>query len=470
MEWASKLAHVLEGFTGRAEADELTDDPDHWARAAIVKHKQDSLRQALAARFLAAAVVAVLLPCINPTWPVLYYELLLVLFVAVGWLHQKLNKSGSAWLEILLLLCDIGLLTIAVLVPNPLSDNDWPIAMRYRFDNFIYYFVLLAGATLMYSWRTIIAMGLGVAGLWLFGVIVISAFQTGDPELAAAVAAAFANDDKLAHIFDPNSVQPSIRTQELVVFLLVSVMLALGVYRSQVLLLDHAMLERQRTNLARYFSPNMVEELSSNDEPLRRVRSQDVAVLFADIVGFTKFADGHPPEQVIATLREFHARMEQEVFRYGGTLDKYLGDGLMVTFGTPETTPIDAQRALSCARAMMASIDAWNAERVAGGQEAVQASFGLHFGPVILGDIGVTRLEFATIGNTVNVASRLEAMTRRLGATLVASDAFVDRARRQATENAEPLDELKHLPDQAIEGLSKPLPIWMIARNRQLTS
>ncbi|MGI9475501.1 MAG: adenylate/guanylate cyclase domain-containing protein [Hyphomicrobiaceae bacterium] len=466
MGWTETLAQVLDKLNKASQTEAPMDDSNHWARAAIVKHKQDSLKLALMARLLAASVIAILLPCINPTWPVLYYEFLLVLFVAVGWAHEKLNKTGSLWLELLLLLCDVGLLTIAVLVPNPLNDTDWPVAMRYRFDNFIYYFVLLAGATLMYSWRTIIAMGLGVAGLWLLGVIIISIFSNGDPALTAAAAAAFGDDEMLARIFDPNNVRLDIRLQELVVFLLVSVMLALGVYRSQALLLDHALLERQRTNLARYFSPNMVDELSSNDEPLRRVRSQDVAVLFVDIVGFTKFAALHPPDEVIATLREFHARMEYEVFRYGGTLDKYLGDGLMVTFGTPETTPIDAPRALSCARAMMASIDAWNEARSKSGQELVQASFGLHFGPVILGDIGVKRLEFATIGNTVNVASRLEAMTRRLDAALVASDAFVDRARRQTRENADLLDELMHLPDQEIDGLATPVPVWMIARNR----
>ena len=108
------------------------------------------------------------------------------------------------------------------------------------------------------------------------------------------------------------------------------------------------------------------------------------------------------------TLREFHARMEQEVFRHKGTLDKYLGDGLMATFGTPFAGNADASNALRCAQAMMAAVDRWNGERQAAGEPPICVSFGLHYGPVVLGDIGLTCLEFAVIGSTVNAASRLE--------------------------------------------------------------
>ena len=78
-----------------------------------------------------------------------------------------------------------------------------------------------------------------------------------------------------------------------------------------------------------------------------RSDTQNVAVLFADIVGFTAYADGRDPIEVIGTLRQFHERMEREVFRHGGTLDKYLGDGLMATFGTPFAGDSDAGNALA---------------------------------------------------------------------------------------------------------------------------
>ena len=190
--------------------------------------------------------------------------------------------------------------------------------------------------------------------------------------------------------------------------MIVAMILALAARRSNALLISHAGIERERTNLARYFSPNVVEELSKNDEPLKQVRTQDVAVLFADIVGFTAYSDGRSPTEVIGTLRRFHERMEREVFRHDGTLDKYLGDGLMATFGTPFTGDCDAGNALRCAQAMIGSMDELNLERKHRGEPPIQLSLGLHYGPVVLGDIGLNRLEFAVIGTTVNAASRLE--------------------------------------------------------------
>src|SRR5262249_56203595 len=108
---------------------------------------------------------------------------------------------------------------------------------------------------------------------------------------------------------------------EMGVLVMGGVRVGVGVGGSNALLVSHAGIERERSNLARYFSPNVVEQLSKNDEPLKQVRTENVAVLFIDIVGFTAYADGRSPADVIRTLRLFHERMEREIFRHGGTLD-----------------------------------------------------------------------------------------------------------------------------------------------------
>jgi adenylate cyclase len=250
--------------------------------------------------------------------------------------------------------------------------------------------------------------------------------------------------------------------------MIVAVTLAVAVRRSNDLLIRHAAVERERGNLARYFSPNVVEELSKNDEPLKQVRTQNVAVLFVDIVGFTAFADARTPEEVVRTLREFHALMEQEVFRHSGTLDKYLGDGLMATFGTPFAGKDDASNALRCAQAMMAAADRWNDERKAAGEAPIRVSFGLHYGPVVLGDIGLICLEFAVIGSTVNAASRLENLTRALGCSLVASDDLVKRAKAELGSADAVFRPLMAQAPQAIRGLEHPIAIWTQACLKEL--
>jgi adenylate cyclase len=260
---------------------------------------------------------------------------------------------------------------------------------------------------------------------------------------------------------DPNSFVFQLRVQEMIVFMIVAVTLGVSVRRFNALLLTNASLERERANLSRYFSPNVVAELSQNDEPLKQVRSQDVAVLFIDIVGFTRLAAGHDAYEVIEMLRGFHGRMEREVFRHNGTLDKYLGDGLMATFGTPMAGDRDATNALSCALAMLDSLERWNRERKRRGEPPIRAGIGLHFGETVLGDIGANRLEYAVIGTAVNVASRLENMTREHGTSLIISGRLRDQVLAENAGGEALLDGWGVKQDQVVRGLDHPMPIWL---------
>ena len=435
-----------------------------FAQAALANAKRDGLRLAVRSRYFALAVIACILPIVNPNWEVIYYIVILGLFALIGWAQLKVGRVGVSRLELLLLFCDLALLTFISVVPNPWTTAHWPVAMQFHLGNFIYFFVLLSGATLAYSWRTVIAVGTWTSGLWILGILWVWFQPDRNPELTARITAAIGSDYRLLDLMSPNSIVFGARVQEIAVIMIAAVTLAIAVRRGNDLLIHHASIERERTNLARYFSPSMVEELSKHDEPLKQVRTQNVAVLFVDIVGFTSFADARTPEQVVQTLREFHARMEQEVFRHKGTLDKYLGDGLMATFGTPFAGDADASNALRCAQAMMAAVDAWNGERQAAGEPPIRVSFGLHYGPVVLGDIGLTCLEFAVIGSTVNAASRLESLTRSLDCALIASDDLVQQAKSEAGGADTDFQPLVAQAPQSIRGLEHPIAIWTQAR------
>ncbi len=451
----------------RSRRDAETDTVQ-FAQAALAAAKREGLQLAVQARYVALAVIACLLPIINPSWDQLYYVALLGLFALIGWAQVRVGRVGVSRPELALLFCDLALMTFINVVPNPFSSTHWPVATQYHFGNFIYFFVLLSGATLAYSWRTVIAVGTWTSGLWVVGMIWVWWQPDRDPELTARIAAAVGGDQRLFQLISPNSIVFGARIQEIVVFMIVAVTLAVAVRRGNDLLIRHAAVERERGNLARYFSPNVVEELSKNDEPLKQVRSQNVAVLFVDIVGFTAFAEARTPEDVVRTLREFHALMEQEVFRHSGTLDKYLGDGLMATFGTPFAGDADASNALRCAQAMKAAADRWSGERKAAGEAPIRVSFGLHYGPVVLGDIGLTCLEFAVIGSTVNVASRLEALTRSLDCALAASDDLVKRAKVELSAADAVFRPLMPQAPQTIRGLGHPIAIWTQARAGEL--
>ena len=445
---------------------EIRQDTLKFAEAALAGSKREGLLLAVRARWVALAVTAVTLPIINPNWEVIYYVVMLGLFALIGWAQLKIGKTtGRSRPELLLMFCDLALLTFLSVVPNPWSTVNWPLAMQFRFDSFLYFFVFLATATLAYSWRTVVAMGVWTSALWVIAVTWVYLQPETHAALSERVRAAVGSDIRLFEIIDPAAIGFGARFQQITVFLIVAMTLALAARRSNALLISHAGIERERTNLARYFSPNVVEELSGNDEPLKQVRTQDVAVLFADIVGFTAYADGRSPTEVIGTLRYFHERMEREVFRHQGTLDKYLGDGLMATFGTPFTSDSDAGNALRCAQAMIVSMDELNLERKNRGEPPIQLSLGLHYGQVVLGDIGLNRLEFAVIGTTVNAASRLESLTREFGCALVASNDLVQRARAETGSSNADFTHLVEKPACTVRGIEQPVAIWTRANH-----
>ncbi|MFO1087719.1 MAG: adenylate/guanylate cyclase domain-containing protein [Reyranellaceae bacterium] len=222
---------------------------------------------------------------------------------------------------------------------------------------------------------------------------------------------------------------------------------------------ERADAERARANLSRYFSPNIVDLLADSDEPLGPVRRQTVAVLFVDIVGFTRMAEAMAPEAVVAMLREFHERMAGQIFACGGTVEKYIGDAIFAVFGLPSASPHDALNALRCAAVMLNELDAWNAARKEKGEPPLAFGIGLNYGPAVLGDVGSEHsLSFTVIGDTVNVASRLQGLTRELKTPLVVGDAVV----KQIGDGRLPL-ALEDRGERQLRGRSRTIRIWTVA-------
>lgn len=224
--------------------------------------------------------------------------------------------------------------------------------------------------------------------------------------------------------------------------------------------------ERARSNLARYFSPKLVETLAAKDQPLGQVRRQNLAVLFADIVGFTTFSEGLEPEQVIEILREAHGWMEKAIFEADGSIESYLGDAVLAIFGFPEVGKQDAANALTCAYELLGAARDWNKRRANKGLFPVEIGIGLHYGPVVLGDVGGREyFEFTAIGDTVNTSSRIQQAARTLECDLVVSQNLVDAIREtpESGKNEGLLRPLRHHGELALRGRSRTIGVWTFA-------
>lgn len=450
------LQKISETFA-QLRASEAVRAPNQFAEEALERHKAQGMRLAFAARIIALVVIAILLPILNPQPAQLYYVAFTPVFALIGWAQLKLATVGRNRVEFLLLVLDLVVLTILITVPNPFDDFDAPLEAIYRFSGHTYFYIYLALATLAFSWRTVRGFAMFGAIIWMTGVGFVWWLANDHPG-TALVTNAMADYPFMLRLLQPDDIRFDLRFQEVVLFGIVAFILSITVKRFNDLLFDHAAMERERTNLARYFSPNMVEEFSNNDEPLTQIKTQNVAVLFVDIIGFTTYANARDADEVITSLREFHGLMEKCVFDNHGTLDKFLGDGLMATFGTPFEGENDAQNCYACAQAMVTSVDQWNRERKANGREPLKIGIGIHYGPCVLGDIGgENRLEFAVIGDTVNLASRVEAKTRELKVDIAMTKALSNKLNGSLEASKEKAFSVKEYDNQQIRGITEPI-------------
>ncbi len=158
-------------------------------------------------------------------------------------------------------------------------------------------------------------------------------------------------------------------------------------------------------------------------------REQAIVVLFADLRGFTRFAEGRLPWDTVHLLNRYFAATGRAVERAGGRVDKFVGDGVMALFGLDGAVGAAARAALAAAREMSLAIRALNRELADDLAEPLRIGIGIHLGPAIVGELGYGRaVGLTAIGDTVNVASRLEQLTKELGCELVVAEELVRRA------------------------------------------
>ena len=192
--------------------------------------------------------------------------------------------------------------------------------------------------------------------------------------------------------------------------------------------------ERVRTVFGEYISPQAVDKVLAGQLAYDGER-RTVSVLFADIRGFTRTASSLEPEAVVAWLNDYFGRACDVIAAHGGMVNKFIGDGLLAVFGAPEP---QADHALAAARAALELAAAAPQIRRPDG-EPTRIGVGVHTGEVVLGSIGSpSRRDYTVIGDTVNVASRLEGLTRELGADVLVSEAVVRAAPGLRTEAVGP--------------------------------
>jgi adenylate cyclase len=213
--------------------------------------------------------------------------------------------------------------------------------------------------------------------------------------------------------------------------------------------------EQLRKTFGLHVGRKAAEQILAHDPGLGGTE-QEITVMFVDIRSFTARSAHLAPDQAVGLLNEFlRAMVEVVENEHGGMINKFLGDGFMALFGVGSSAGNHADKALAAARSMERELERLNLSRVQRGEEPLGIGIGINTGPVIVGSIGSPeRMEFTVIGNTVNVASRIESLNKTLGTTLLMSKTTRDALHRSVS--------LRALPPQRVKGVDEPVEIFTL--------
>jgi adenylate cyclase len=233
------------------------------------------------------------------------------------------------------------------------------------------------------------------------------------------------------------------------------------------------MIEEKRARKIRfmfssYVTQTVVNELINNPEMAKLGgERREVTILFSDVKGFTTFAEKHTPEEVVSILNEYLGKMTDVILKWDGTLDKFIGDAIVVFWGAPIASDAHAEKAVKCALEMSEAMgelrQGWEKE----GKPLLDAGIGINTGFVLVGNIGAEgkKMDYTIIGDQVNLCSRVESLTRRYDVPILLTENTVQSLLKAGADNRLSGMTIKGEEKVIVKGKNEPVTIYSIAKS-----
>ena len=356
------------------------------------------------------------------------------------WYVRRAPLSG--WAVSLSILADMALLF--GLIWSFHWDYRQPAAFSLKAPTFLYAFVFVAIRSLRFDFRAVLTAGLVAAAGWL--LMTLAALNASP---AGTVTRSF------SEYLLSNRILIGAEFDKIFALVSVAVVLSIAAYRAERTLVAAVRVETANREIGKFLSRGVAVSIANADEEVRpgTVSSREAAIIFLDIRGFTRFSMSVPPEAVVMALTSFHARIVPIVRAHNGVIDKFLGDGVMITFGAVEPSDRAVADALRALEALIEASRSWERALTGTGISApLVANAALASGRIVFAALGDSnRLEYTVIGEAVNLAAKLEKHNKAEGSRAVASYVALERAREQGYA-PHPLPEIR--TGRAVAGVS----------------
>ena len=378
-------------------------------------------------------------------WALLTYLCLTV--VRLIWSHRGHMPDWSLSFSIFF---DIGLLM--ALIWSFHLRYDQPASFYLKAPTLLYVFIFIALRALRFEARFVILTGLVASLGWLLLTVYVLYANPADNVLTR---------DYVAYLTS-NTVLLGAEFDKVISILIVSGIIAVAIYRAKSLLVSAVSEQTAAEDLSRFFAPEVAARIKGAEHEITAGSGEmrDAAILNLDMRGFTKFVSEAAPDEAMRLLADYQQVMVPVVRKHGGSIDKFLGDGIMATFGASTPSDSYAADALRALDEAMEVAKKWQAEANVRDGQGPKVNGAVATGSVLFGAVGdESRLEYTVIGDAVNLSAKLEKHNKTLGSSALCDQLTFDTAVKQGYT---PPVNKKRLPKSEVEGVTNPIDLVLM--------
>ncbi len=372
---------------------------------------------------------------------------LLLTFIRLYIAHHSSMSASMLYISVIL---DMALLLATIWTFH--LQYQQPATFYLKSPTLLFVFIFIALRALRFEARYVITAGIVAAAGWI-----LLAFYA----MIAAGGMEMITRDYVEYMTS-NSILVGAEFDKVITILTVTAILAVAITRARRLLVRAVAESAAVDDLSRFFPPEIAQKITAAEQEVKagQGQSRNAAILMTDIRGFTRMATLIEPDELMKILADYQSKLVPIIQRHGGSIDKFMGDGIMATFGASVTTNTYCADALRAVDEIMAVTGDWQAECQALDKPVPCVGAAVTTGRIIFGAVGdATRLEYTVIGDAVNLSAKLEKHTKKEGVRALCT---VNAHQKAISQGYQPPGKRTKLTNRKVEGVAEPLDIMVI--------